>query len=247
MENMKFLFQGDTGLVVELGNEIDPAVNTRVHTLSHLIENECGRLIDAVVPTYRSLLVYFDPTQIERQILVDNIRRIAAEIQEDAVKKSAAKIIRIPTLYGGEAGPDLEFVASHNRMSVEEVVRIHTSVPYRIYMIGFTPGFPYLGGMSEKIAAPRLKTPRTCIPGGSVGIAGTQTGLYPVESPGGWQLIGRTPLKVFEPSNEQPFLYSAGDYLQFESITKTEYERILAEVQQGCFRPQTLAIKEAVQ
>ena len=246
MEKMKFLFQGETGLVVELGNEIDPAVNTRVHTLSHLIENECGRLIDAVVPTYRSLLVYFDPTQIERQILVDNIRRIAAEIQEDAVKKSAAKIIRIPTLYGGEAGPDLEFVASHNRMSVEEVVRIHTSVPYRIYMIGFTPGFPYLGGMSEKIAAPRLKTPRTCIPGGSVGIAGTQTGLYPVESPGGWQLIGRTPLQVFNPRSEQPFIYSAGDFLQFQPITAAEFETIRQDVERGVYLPQRFENKEAV-
>ncbi|MHC1761848.1 MAG: 5-oxoprolinase subunit PxpB [Negativicutes bacterium] len=247
MENMKFLFQGETGLVVEFGNKIDPVVNTRVHTLSRHIEKECGRLIEAVVPTYRSLLVYFDPTQIKRQTLVDNIRKIAAEFQEDAVETTAAQIVRIPTLYGGEAGPDLEFVASHNQMSVEEVIRVHTSVPYRIYMIGFTPGFPYLGGMSEKIAAPRLKTPRTCIPGGSVGIAGTQTGLYPVESPGGWQLIGRTPLKVFDPSNEHPFLYSAGDYLQFEAITTAEYARILDEVQQGRFRPQTLAIKEGIQ
>ena len=152
----------------------------------------------------------------------------------------------IPTLYGGEAGPDLEFVAGHNQLTPAEVVRIHSSVPYRIYMIGFTPGFPYLGGMSEKIAAPRLKTPRTKIPAGSVGIAGTQTGLYPVESPGGWQLIGRTPLQVFDPRSEQPFIYSAGDFLQFQPVSATEYESIRQDVERGVYQPQSFVNEEAV-
>lgn len=246
MEEMRFLSQGETGLVVEFGNEIDPIVNTHVQALSRLIGKEDKQLIEAVVPTYRSLLIYFDPTQVDRVELICKIKKIESELHNVQAEISNTKIVRIPTLYGGEAGPDLEFVANHNNLAVEEVIRIHTSVAYRIYMMGFTPGFPYLGGMSEKIATPRLKTPRISIPAGSVGIAGSQTGLYPVESPGGWQLIGRTPLKVFDPLNQQPFLYSAGDYLQFEPITAEEYERIREEVEHGHYCPQIAPMKEAI-
>jgi inhibitor of KinA len=245
MEKMKFLVQGECGLVVEFGNEIDPVVNTRVHALSRRIIKECG-LIEAVVPTYRSLLVIFDPLIISRSELIYKIEKTAAERQEEHSLASNNKIVVIPTLYGGEAGPDIEFVASHNHITVEEVIQIHTSVAYRIYMMGFTPGFPYLGGLSEKIAAPRLKKPRTHIPTGSVGIAGTQTGLYPVESPGGWQLIGRTPLKVFNPLSDQPFIYEAGDLLQFEQISAADYAQIKNEVEAGRYHPRTMTAGEVV-
>lgn len=248
MESLRFLSQGETGLVVEFGSAIDPAVNTLVHSLARRVGAECGNMVEAVIPTYRSFLVFFDPLLISRQELVAKIEKLAAAPVDSTESEAAAvKTVLIPTLYGGEAGPDLEFVAGHNQLTPAEVVRIHSSLPYRIYMIGFTPGFPYLGGMSEKIAAPRLKTPRTKIPAGSVGIAGTQTGLYPVESPGGWQLIGRTPLQVFNPCSEQPFLYSAGDFLQFQPVTAAEYEMIRQDVARGVYRPQSFVNKEAVQ
>lgn len=246
MGEMKFLFQGETGLVVEFGNEIDPVVNTKVHVLSRKIIKKYAHLIEAVIPTYRSLLVFFDPLRICRNELIYKIKTTSMETGEKENESPSSKTVMIPTLYGGEGGPDLEFVAQHNNLDAEEVIRIHSSVPYRIYMMGFTPGFPYLGGMSEKISAPRLKTPRIKIPAGSVGIAGIQTGLYPVESPGGWQLIGRTPLKVFDPLNQQPFLFAAGDFLQFEPISSYEYARIKNDVEQGRFCPRTLPIREAV-
>ena len=237
MEKIKFLSQGETGLVVEFGSVIDPAVNTRVHALARRIASEYRNLVEAVVPTYRSFLVFFDPLLISRQELVDKIEKTAAAL-DDSPEMTPTKTVVIPTLYGGDAGPDLKFVADHNQLSPEEVIQIHSSIPYRIYMIGFTPGFPYLGGMSEKISAPRLTVPRTKIPAGSVGIAGTQTGLYPVESPGGWQLIGRTPLKVFDPHSNQPFLYSAGDYLKFQPITAAEYDQIQNEMERGVYQLQ---------
>ena len=244
MESMKYLSQGETGLVVEFGDAIDPAVNTRVHALARQVVAECWNVVEAVIPTYRSFLIFFDPLLVSRQELIARINTLASAPANSTA--AVVKTVLIPTLYGGEAGPDLEFVASHNQLSPNEVVQIHSSTPYRIYMLGFTPGFPYLGGMSEQIAAPRLKTPRTKIPAGSVGIAGTQTGLYPVESPGGWQLIGRTPLQVFNPRSEQPFIYSAGDFLQFQPVTAVEYELIRQDVERGVYQPQSFVNKEAV-
>ena len=213
--------QGDTGLVIDFGDQIDFAVNAQVHRLYSKIGQALARRIEAVIPTYRSLLVLFDPLQIARQDLQTVIEELMThpDVVGGTTEEFMTRVVTIPTLYGGDAGPDLEFVARHNQLSIEEVVEIHTATAYKIYMMGFTPGFPYLGGMSEKIAAPRLTTPRSRIAAGSVGIAGTQTGLYPQASPGGWQLIGRTPLTVFDPSQAEPFLYRAGDYLRFEAIT----------------------------
>jgi len=132
-------------------------------------------------------------------------------------------------------GPDIENVAAHNKKTVEEVIKIHTSEEYLIYMLGFIAGFPYLGGMSKEIATPRLKSPRVKIDGGSVGIAGEQTGVYPVDSPGGWQLIGRTPLKLYDAEREKPVLLEAGQYIKFKSITQEEYDRIAKEVAENTY------------
>jgi inhibitor of KinA len=239
MQKLTFRYQGETGVVIELSDKIDPEINSKVHALAQRIEMELAGSVDAVVPTYRSLLVLFDPLQMTRQQIIDKIDNSYQTILRETHKNQMGKVVVIPVLYGGEMGPDLEFVAKHNNVSVEEVVSIHTSVSYRIYMMGFTPGFPYLGGMSEKIAAPRLATPRKEIPAGSVGIAGTQTGLYPLVSPGGWQLIGRTPLKVFKPGSSDPFLYKAGDFLQFESVSATEFSRIERAVERDEYTPQT--------
>jgi inhibitor of KinA len=152
-------------------------------------------------------------------------------------------VVSIPVCYGGAFGPDLDFVAGHNKLSVQEVIDIHTSRPYQVYMLGFTPGFPYLGGMSERIAAPRLAQPRVAIPAGSVGIAGSQTGIYPIESPGGWQLIGRTPLRLFDPGSATPFLFAAGNYLRFTAIDADAFLEIRQQVESGSYAPVTGSIE----
>ena len=137
----------------------------------------------------------------------------------------------IPVCYDGEFAPDMEDVCAHTGLQREQVIRLHTSRDYLIYMLGFLPGFPYLGGMDERIEAPRLETPRTLIPAGAVGIGGKQTGIYPLASPGGWRLIGRTPIKVYDPDREEPILYKSGDYIRFYPITEEEYKDI---AQKGC-------------
>ncbi len=154
----------------------------------------------------------------------------------DNIEIPPPTVIEIPVLYGGEMGPDIQNVAEHNGKTVEEVIQIHTSEEYLIYMIGFIAGFPYLGGMSKEIATPRLKSPRVKIDGGSVGIAGEQTGVYPVDSPGGWQLIGRTPLKLYDAEREKPVLLEAGQYIKFKSVTPEEYDAILKAVEDGSYR-----------
>jgi KipI family sensor histidine kinase inhibitor len=154
-------------------------------------------------------------------------------------------VVEIPVVYGGEYGPDLDFIISHTGLSRDEVIRRHSAPEYLIYMIGFVPGFTYLGGMPKELATPRLATPRQLIPGGSVGIAGEQTGIYPLDSPGGWQLMGRTPLNVFDAGRREPFLLAAGQYLKFVPIGEDEYRRVAEAVAAGGYEPKRRA-KEAV-
>jgi len=238
LAELRVLSAGERGLVVELGNLISPEVNARVQRLARGINQKNITGVIEVVPTYRSLLVYFDPFTISRSDLVKAIQQMLApeEGLEDA-ENEGVRMVYVPVCYGGEFGPDLDYVAQHNGISVEEVITIHSSKPYLVYMLGFTPGFPYLGGMSEKIATPRLEKPRSKIPQGSVGIAGAQTGLYPIESPGGWRLIGRTPLNPFVPGAANPFLFAAGDYLRFVPISIDEFRNIRQDVEAGSFTP----------
>jgi inhibitor of KinA len=241
MQPVRFLSQGECGLVVEFGNDIDSQINSRVHFLANRFRKDAISGIKALVPTYRSLLILFDPLQIDRAKIC---RLTEAFLTEEPISGRAAavddRVVIIPACYGQEYGPDIQFVADHNSLTVDEVIRIHTSTAYKIYMMGFTPGFPYLGGMSSQIVAPRLDTPRTIIPAGSVGIAGAQTGLYPVESPGGWRLIGRTPLRVFDVLRDPAFIYGAGDYLKFESISEKEFLSIQQAVETGTYSPKIL-------
>jgi inhibitor of KinA len=232
-EEPRFLTGGDKAVFVEFGDAIDPNLNRRVRHLKLSIEKASIPGISETVPTYRSLLVYFEPLQINVRKLRATLYSLVQSLVESEIPKP--KLIEIPTVYGDEYGPDLEFVATHNGLSTSEVVQIHTGTPYLIYMIGFIPGFPYLGGMSPRIATPRLETPRTKIPAGSVGIAGTQTGIYPTGSPGGWRLIGRTPLQLFNPKCEPPALFQAGDYLNFISVTPEEFTSIKQAVEQGTY------------
>jgi len=227
----RFLAGGDRSIFVEFGDEIAPELNRRVRNLMLAVQKEKIPGIIETVPAYRSLLVYFEPRRISPGKLQQILFRLAQQPLESELPRP--KLIEIPAVYGDEYGPDLEFVAKHNGLDVSEVVKIHTGTPYLIYMLGFLPGFPYLGGMPPRIAAPRLETPRTKIPAGSVGIAGNQTGIYPMESPGGWRLIGRTPLKIFDPSREPPALFQAGDYLVFVSITPEEFSQLKDMVAQN--------------
>lgn len=237
MANVRMLNAGERGLVVEFGSVIDAAVNAHVHRLAKILIEEMKESILEVVPTYRSLFVYFNPLTTERQLLIERITDRLSTMETDSLTERPSRVVTIPVSYGGEFGPDIEFVAHHNKISVHEVIEIHTSTPYLVYMLGFTPGFPYLGGMSERIATPRLDKPRVRIPAGSVGIGGKQTGIYPIDSPGGWQLIGRTPLKAFNPSAANPFLFAAGDYLQFRSIDGAEYGETAKRVEAGRYSP----------
>lgn len=219
----EYLVAGDCALVVEYGDRIDAAINERVRRLDRRLAGASIPGVIEAVPTYRSLMIIYDPGRIGLERLIEQIRALEDSAVSEPVPARAP--VLIPTVYGGAYGPDLEFVARHNGLTEAEVVRMHSSADYTVYMIGFTPGFPYLGGMPESIATPRLATPRTSVPAGSVGIAGNQTGVYPVESPGGWRLIGRTALNLFDPARENPVLLRPGDPVRFAPITGEELER----------------------
>jgi inhibitor of KinA len=227
----RYLVAGDAGLVVEFGDTIDPAINRRVRELFLAIERVGLDGVRDLVPTYRSLLISYDPLRTNVDVLRGQLANLEAHLADTPVPPP--RVVEIPTAYGGEFGPDLPFVAEHNHLTVDEVVAIHAGTDYLVYMMGFSPGFTYLGGMSERIATPRLETPRTAIPAGSVGIAQQQTGIYPVESPGGWRLIGRTPVSLFDPSRHPPVVVDAGDYIRFAPIAFDEYSEIQVGIRRG--------------
>jgi inhibitor of KinA len=213
---------GDTGLLVELGDGIDLEVNQRVHAMSRALMQLTPKGVREVIPAYRSFMVIYDPWIMT----LDHLALVVASLETspDSTAIPDPRTVTIPVAYGGDYGPDIGFVAQHNGLSIADVIRIHTSAEYRIYMMGFTPGFAYLGGLHESLRTPRLETPRPSVPAGSVGIANNQTGIYPVESPAGWRIIGRTPMVIFNPLSQEPFLYRAGDVVVFESISATEFE-----------------------
>jgi KipI family sensor histidine kinase inhibitor len=227
-EKAKYLVSGDSAVNMEFGSNISEEVNKKIRAMALSIEVKSIHGIVEMVPTYRSLMIHYDPLKVDFYELVNTLKKIEQKL--DNIVLPAPEVIEIPTLYGGDWGPDLENVARYNNITVEKVVEIHTSKEYLIFMLGFTPGFPYLGGMDMRIAAPRLQTPRTRIPGGSVGIAGEQTGIYPLSSPGGWQLIGRTPIKLFDPYRENPILLKSGNYIKFKSINEEDYKKIEKEL-----------------
>ncbi|MED1440026.1 MULTISPECIES: 5-oxoprolinase subunit PxpB [Aeribacillus] len=233
---MEFSIQplGDTGIIIQFGTEISEAIYQQIRQYVYWLEQSCIEGIVEWVPAYTTLAVFYRPNIISYDELSQKLLKIGEKIESMPVPDPI--VIEIPTLYGKEAGPDIQFVAETNGLSVEEVVKIHSSSDYLIYMIGFVPGFPYLGGMDKRIAAPRKKTPRSRIPAGSIGIAGEQTGIYPLETPGGWQIIGRTPVKLYDPQKQDPILLKAGDYIRFVPITEREYEKIEQQVLKGSYK-----------
>jgi len=230
----RFLAGGDKAFFIEFGNAVAPALQRRVQRLMLVIRNEKIPGLVEAIPTYRSLLIHYDPLQTSPKELRDRLESLEQRLEDSEFPEPT--VTEIPAVYGGEYGPDLEFVAKHSGLTPEEVAQIHTSTTYLIYMLGFLPGQPYLGGMSSRIATPRLETPRTRVLRGSVGIAGNLTGIYAVESPGGWQIIGRTPIRLFNPHKEPPALLQAGNYVTFVRITLQEYTRIEEMVQQGTYK-----------
>ena len=237
-ESPKFIPAGDSAVVIELGDEISPECNRAVHALCKTLTDEHIPAVRDIIPTYRSILVQYDAAQSS----YDDMKSILSNFPPSAEDASIAPLIHIPVLYGGKHGPDLEDVARSAGITPQEVIDIHSNAEYLVYMMGFTPGFPYLGGMPPKIAAPRRTTPRAAIPQGSVGIAETQTGVYPIESPGGWQLIGRTPLTLFDPQRDTPSLLDAGARVKFQPLpSEDEYQRIQQHVQLDEYRPATHA------
>jgi inhibitor of KinA len=213
---------GDSALVIEFEDRIDPEVNARAVRLAEAIAGERIGGVRDVVPTYRSVAVYFDPLRME----YDRLQNYLDKIDPDATAAAdrAAELRRIPVCYGGELGPDLAEVAGFADTTEQEVVRLHAGGSYRVYMLGFVPGFAYMCPVDSRIAMPRRPTPRVRVPLGSVGIGGIQTGVYPAETPGGWRIIGRTPVKPFDPMRATPFLMKAGDTVQFYAINRAEYD-----------------------
>ena len=204
---------GDAALLVQLGDEIDLTINQRVHNLSFLIDAAPLNGITETVPAYGTLLVHYDPLTVTHAQLLEWLHEKLEQIGRANTKRP--RQIIVPVQYGGEHGIDLEFVASFHHLSMEEVIRIHSGRIYTVYMMGFTPGFPYMGKLDDAIVTPRLEAPRTRVAAGTVAIAGLQTGIYPVDSPGGWRLIGYTPLRLFNPKADPPFLFSPGDEVTF--------------------------------
>jgi KipI family sensor histidine kinase inhibitor len=220
----RYRIAGDRGLLVEYGDRIDLDINGKVRTMAMLLEDSPLQGIVEVIPTYRSLLLIYDPLQSDPGRIRTHLENLEERMGEITIPPP--RTVEIPVCYGGEFGPDIEFVARAHDLSVDEVVRLHAATPYPIYMIGFTPGFPFLGGLPETLHTPRLETPRTRVPAGSVGIANGQTGVYPVDSPGGWRIIGRTPLKLFDAGRENPFLYRAGDRIRFVPVDEAAFQEM---------------------
>lgn len=217
---------GDAAVVITLGDEIGVEAHEQVKAVTQMLESTPPDAIVEYIPAFTTVTVIYDPLAATCEDFTHQLRALL-----DSTPRSSAaianRLVEIPVCYGEDFGPDLDFVASHNDITSDQVVAIHGEPEYLVYMIGFAPGFPYLGGMSERIAAPRRGTPREKIPAGSVGIAGNQTGVYPIQTPGGWQLIGRTPLELFRPTEGEPSLLRAGDRVRFKAIERDEYDELL--------------------
>ena len=234
MQKVKILTAGDSSILIQFGNAIDPDINARIAATVQLMREQHIEGVVDMIPAFCTLLINYDPRVISYDEMKMRMEKIlSVEIAAGARKK---KVFEIPVCYGGEFGPDLPTIAEHAGLSEQEVIDIHTSTDYLIYMLGFLPGFTYLGGLDERIHTPRLANPRIRIPAGSVGIGGSQTGIYPMDSPGGWQLMGLTPVKTYDPEREVPILVEAGDYIRFVPVDRAEYDRIKAEVEQGTYQ-----------
>jgi len=224
-KDIRFYPLGDTAVILQFEESISDQVQRTIFAVSHFLDEYSFEGLVEYVPAYTSVTLFYDPLLISYSEIVQNLGEMLDEIAiEEPVLESA--ILDIPVCYGGEMGPDLGLVARHCGLSEGEVILRHAQPDYLVHLIGFAPGFPYLGGMDPDLEIPRRESPRAVVPAGSVGIAGKQTGVYPLSTPGGWQIIGRTPLKLFDLDRTVPSLLKAGNKLRFVPITELEFERI---------------------
>ncbi|MGD8286323.1 MAG: 5-oxoprolinase subunit PxpB [Desulfobacterales bacterium] len=219
-DNPAFRIMGDRGLLVELGDEIHPEINQSVQELYISVDMRQIQGVVDLVPSYRSLLIVYNPLSIGLEELQKTVLDVFRDTDRSQLPQP--KTIKIPVVYGGVYGPDLQWVADFHHIATTDVIAHHLQPTYRVYMIGFTPGYPYLGELPDEIVTPRRETPRTIVPKGSVGIAQRQTGIYSVESPGGWQIIGWTPVELFDPKSRSPSLLTMGDRVRFHQISEEE-------------------------
>ena len=224
---------GDAAVVLEFGQAIAPATHRLIQALAQVLDRHPPPGLREYVPAFTTLTVYYDPAALSEPTKPSPYEQVASYLQAllpaaQAVAAVAAPgpLVEIPVCYGGELGPDLAFVASHAQLTAAEVVARHAAPDYLVHMVGFAPGFPYLGGLDARLATPRRAQPRPLVPAGAVGIAGLQTGIYSLPTPGGWQLIGRTPLRLFDPGRAQPSLLQAGHRLRFVPISEQEFQRL---------------------
>jgi inhibitor of KinA len=216
---------GDGAILIQFGNRIDDKIHAKVLTLFHQLQ-QAAPFIKEVVPSYSSLAVYYDIGLLhtpKKTAFAKMKEWLQPFLEQSESKAIPCRSLKLPVCYSGKFAPDLDELAKQHKLTVEDVVRLHTATTYRVYMIGFLPGFPYMGKVDERIATPRRSSPRTMIPAGSVGIAGEQTGIYPFASPGGWNIIGRTPAQLFNKEGKEPVLLQPGDLVTFYSITEDEF------------------------
>ena len=232
---MRFLPAGDLAVSIELGEEISVQVNTRVRALEYLIEQKALPGVVETVPTYRSLLVYYDPAVVGYETLCAQLATLSEQTTTTALPP--AREVELPCCYGDELGPDLDAAARRLELPADELVRLHAGAEYLVYFIGFTPGLPYMTGAPERLTIPRLDTPRVKVPAGSVAIGGIQCCVYSVDSPGGFWLLGRTPVRLYDPEAAEPILLRPGDRVRFRRIERGEFDDIAARVAAGRFSP----------
>ena len=235
--DIQFFQISENAISLEFGDDIHEETLVRISRINDCIKQNPFAGLLSTIPAYTTLTVYFNPVGLMNDVSLKGsttLDKISGYITSLHVESKSAEqthnvIIQIPVCYDSILGFDLQELSSFYQLTKKEIIEIHSSAVYTVYMIGFVPGFPYLGGLSEKLTAPRKQNPRPAIPAGSVGIAGQQTGIYPLETPGGWQIIGRTPLKLFNVNRQQPSLLKAGDKLKFEPISLREFEQIERE------------------
>lgn len=225
---------GDTALIIEIGEKIDEATHHRVQAATRLLDAAKLPGVWEAVPAYTTVTLFYDPMKTAAAADGDPVLWLSAKATDAlaklprSVSGKGGRVVEIPVCYGGEFGPDLEEVAQRTGLAPDEVVRRHAAVDFLVYVIGFAPGFPYMGGLPEELAMPRRATPRTKVPPGSVGIINDQTCIYPLATPGGWNLIGRTPTKMFRPRQDPPAFLQAGDRVRFRGITPEEFRTLEA-------------------
>lgn len=242
--DLKILPAGDSAVVAEFGNTIDPLINDQVQAMTARIHSAGLAGIRELIPSFRSLLILYDPRLLSYQKLTETLKQFSFSLSASGQKEK--RIHLIPCCYGSHFGPDLSDMEKTTGLSREEIIAIHSGIDYRIYMLGFLPGFVYLGGLDKRIEMPRLSTPRVKIPQGAVGIGGSQTGVYPLDSPGGWRLIGGTPVDFYDPNRPEPILCKAGEYIRFVPISSCEYYDIRQQQAKGLYQPKIRVKKEAV-